>query len=194
MKKLENRPVFLLDSVDFPVKGFHGMKKKNKMWSKKLEKPGRRYQVVSDGSGIPLKIFGGYSPKTYDAHWVEHNRDWLDNNLENAISLGDCHYWSGQDECHRMELIASMPKTVKPHNGIVYVGCKSIDVTTEEFQLRQKFIQNVRANVERPFGQMKLTFKVLTKKFMDGPSQLDCLVRFSAAVLLHKSKFYYSQY
>ena len=124
----ENQPVFLLDSTDFAVVGFHGITKKNENWSYKLNRPGRRYQLLSDGFGTPLKIFGSYSPKTYDGSWVSFNRNWLDDNLQGCVAFGDCHYWSSQDEVQKMKLMASMPKTVKLNNTIVSVGFKSINI------------------------------------------------------------------
>ena len=67
----KNQPLFLLDSSDFHVLGFKGMTKKNILWSYKLNGAGRRYMLLTDGNGIPMKIFGGYSPKLYDGRWVE---------------------------------------------------------------------------------------------------------------------------
>ena len=161
------------------------------MWSYKLNKPGRRYQLLCDGFGTPLKIFGGYSPKCYDAHWVSINKNWLNNELNHCIIMGDCHYWSAQAELSKSKLIASMPQTIKPKNGLVTVGLKTLNVDSDEFKYNQHTIKQVRSNVERPFGQMKQMFNSLPTKFRDGIDQLDCLVKFADAVLLHKEKFYY---
>ena len=92
-----------------------------------------------------------------------------------------------------MKLIASMPKTVKLNKTIVSVGFKRINIKSRQFKACQKAIQNCRSNVERPFGQMELMFAVLETKFHDGHNQLDYLVRFAAAVLLRRNKFYYKK-
>ena len=56
VKFFKKKPIFLIDSTDFKIKGFHHIPKTNKLWSYKLNGPGRRYQLLTDGNGVPLKI------------------------------------------------------------------------------------------------------------------------------------------
>ena len=48
---------------------------------------------------------------------------------------------------------------------------------------RNKKVRQVRARVELAFGILEKKFKILSKKFADGPAQLDHLVTFAAGVL-----------
>ena len=122
---------------------------------------------------MPLKIWGGYSPKVYDGHWIPLHRRWLNHNLQGCYLFGDSHYWSAQDDLDQVTLIATMPKTVKPKHGVATVGTTTIMVNDDDFKLQQKVVHQIRPNVERSFGQMSQIFNALNKKFIDGERQLD---------------------
>ena len=187
----QKRPLFLLDSVDFPVQCFRGLRRSNKIWSYKLNGPGRRYMLLSDGNGIPLKVWGGYSPKAYDGHWVCFSRDWFNKHLKPTTIIADSHFWSAQDELKNVNLCPIMPLTVKPINGIVRIGRLKFNVNDSTFKNKQKEMKSMRSAVERQFAQIKNNFVSLQKKFRGEKFDLDNLIKFSAAVLLYNSQIYY---
>ena len=191
-KKMRKKSVLLLDSSDFGLVGKYHTQKTNKLWSYKLNGPGRRYQLLTDANGVPIKIWGGFSPKLYDGHWLSAKRNWFEKRLNGAVVLADCHYWSAQDEFKKCTLMPVMPKTIKPKHGMVRVGNKNINVSCLMWKREQMEIKKLRSNVERPFGQMKIMFKVLSNIFRDKESQLDCLVKFAAACVQMKSSFYHN--
>ena len=41
------------------------------------------------------KIWGGYSPKVYDSHLIEANRDWFEDKLKGAEVVADQHFCWG---------------------------------------------------------------------------------------------------
>ena len=83
----KKKPVFLIDSVDLPLEGKSSTKTTDDEWAFKCNGPAQRYTFVTDGNGIPLKIWGGYSPKTYDGKFVEIMKYWFKKHLNTAIYL-----------------------------------------------------------------------------------------------------------
>ena len=71
-----------------------------------LNMPGQRYQLLTDGNGTPMKIWGGFSCNLYDGHWVNCYKKWLDHQMDGSILVGDCHYWSAQNDLKKAELMA----------------------------------------------------------------------------------------
>ena len=44
---------------------------------------------LQDGKGRIRKMWGGYSPKVYDCHWLEIWKDWFEENLKGAGVIAD---------------------------------------------------------------------------------------------------------
>ena len=154
----------MIDSTDFKIKGFHHIPKTNKLWSYKLNGPGRRYQLLTDGNGVPLKIWGGYSPKVYDGHWIPLHRRWLNHNLRGCYLFGDSHYWSAQDDLDQVTLIATMPKTVKPKHGVATVGTTTIMVNDDDFKLQQKVVHPNSTKCRTSFWSDESNFQCIHQK------------------------------
>ena len=51
-KKMRKKSVLLLDSSDFGLVGKYHTQKTNKLWSYKLNGPGRKYQLLTDVNGV----------------------------------------------------------------------------------------------------------------------------------------------
>ena len=60
---------------------------------------------------------------------------------------------------------------------------QDISQNSEEQKRLNRLIREVRAPVEGYFGVMEKKFSIFSKKFADGPRQLDFLVEFAAGVL-----------
>lgn len=82
LRKIDNPPHLLADSTDFRKSGKASTSRKDMNWSYKCNSPGRRYMAFSDVTGKPLRVFGGYSPKLYDGHWVDIKKDWMEKRLK----------------------------------------------------------------------------------------------------------------
>jgi hypothetical protein len=49
-----------------------------------------------DGRCKILKVWGGYSPKTFDGHWVRAYKEWLEDELGGAGVVADNHFSWGE--------------------------------------------------------------------------------------------------
>ena len=154
-----------------PIVGKSTTKPSDDEWSFKCHGTGQRYTFVVDGNGVPMKVWGGYSPKTYDGKFAVIMKYWFLKHLNNCYLLGDCHYWSAQGKMKGVKLRASMPKTVKPVNGMVKIGRETVKATSLSFQEEQKDLKDLRGNVERPFAQITSLIKALSKIFQEDEYQ-----------------------
>ena len=59
-----------MDSTDVPLTTPKGTSKKDRNWSYKCNKLGRRFQLIFDGKSICRRAFGGYSPRCMTQHGV----------------------------------------------------------------------------------------------------------------------------
>ena len=85
----------LIDSSDFCHSVKQSTSTKDSCWSFKLNGPGQRYTVVIDAWGVVQKVWGGYSPKTYDGDWVRLCANDLLTNFKGAHIIGDVYYELG---------------------------------------------------------------------------------------------------
>jgi len=60
-----------MDSSDFKMKGKRSTSTKDPFWSYKENGPARRFMMVTDGRGSVKRIWGPYSPKTYDGDFLK---------------------------------------------------------------------------------------------------------------------------
>ena len=81
-----------IDSSDFKTTKIAGEGKKSAYFSYKSKSFGRRFMVLRDGKGRVMKLWGGYSPKIYDSHFVEAYCDWFEENLLGGFVYGDGHF------------------------------------------------------------------------------------------------------
>lgn len=168
-----------MDSTDVPLTTPRGTSKKDRYWSYKCNKLGRRFQLIFDGKSICRGLYGGYSPKVHDSTWCEVNRTLLQSRYRKGVIISDCHYdsisKSNKDPifiCPKPNVPIELPKTSENDSIPLIKDIK-----------RNKQIRNLRAKVENPFAQIKNKFKALSKPFKEGPEQQGAL--FCFAVGLH---------
>ena len=165
----------LQDSSDFPERG--NVPKTDPYHSFKLNCKGRRFQVIIDLLGRVKGLFGGYSPKVYDAHWLEICRPLLERKFQGGVIAADTHYNSKIN-------LDGITYVVPNYPNVVPIADNTADLTvlTNEQKMKNNQIHKLRARVESPFGLIKNKFKSLNSKFGDNKEQHDCLVFFAIGV------------
>ena len=84
-----------MDSTDLKI---HRGKKRggrSEFWSGKLIGPGRRFMTISDAKGKIRRLYGGYSPKFYDGHFLEAAKTEIEDRFSGAGIIADTHFNSG---------------------------------------------------------------------------------------------------
>lgn len=112
-KSTKSPPHLFIDSTDFRRTGKKRTSKKSEKWSYKCNSPARRYMAITDASGRGRYISNGYSPKLYDAHWVQARQDWCERKLAGATVYADNHFYSAAKYLKQVRLIASKKKPTK---------------------------------------------------------------------------------
>ena len=94
MKKVR----FWLDSTDVPLARIKKFKsRKGDYWSGKLSRPAWRYMALRDGNMKIRYVWGGYSPKTYDAEFMRNHKKWFKDNLSGVAILADTHFFKARE-------------------------------------------------------------------------------------------------
>jgi len=170
-----------IDSTDVRMIGRRSMSKKDSMWSYKENSPARRFMVLSDGHGSIQKIWGPYSPKTYDGDFLKMNSSELSTELKGTTVVADCHFEAARhkDPIPGVRFLSPYPS--KKRGGTKRVADENgdLDQLQENYN---KIVRNVRARVESPFGLIKQRFKALKAPFSEDDSQLKYLVTFASHV------------
>ena len=165
-----------IDSTDFPIYKPKGADKKSPSWSYKLNSIGRRYMVLCDGKRKVRKLWGGYSPKIYDGHFLEMHKDWLNENLKGSTVVTDNHFSWGRKNLKNVKFLVNYPESNE--NGEENSKDEIKKLTKE----KKKFNENhkhCRARVESPFGIVKSKFKILSMKTQEREEQQDLIVKYA---------------
>lgn len=168
-----------IDSSDFKIQCPRGAGRKNPYYSYKNHGLSRRFMMICDAKGRIRKIWGGYSPKVYDGHWLEINKDWIEENLAGASVIGDCHFAMGKRMFNQVKFFVphATPAKAKVPDG---EGLVKLTKEQEKWNAR---VAHIRSRIERPFGWMKTTFRCLEKPWAEDPNAQDYVVWLAAAVL-----------
>lgn len=178
-----SRARWWMDSTDIPLprrKGYRS--RKGIYWSGKLKRPAWRYQILRDGNGKICKLWGGYSPKVYDADFVKVEKSWLEGNLQGTAIFADTHYFKARDYVTDPEFLATPPENVSAD----LLTLRGFATTTKEARKRSKFIKNNRGVVEQCFAAMKDTFIPLAggpyTSWRESEHELDHVVEWACGV------------
>ena len=164
---------FLLDSVDFKIKG------KNRRlsgtaseYSWKEKHQALRYQVLTNTRGIVKRVWGPISPKTFDGDWLKLMAETLPESLTGAVILADGHYAWGREK----ESIPGVRFLVPYPQNQLHMNTEVNNTEARQTprmvlgKKRQNYnsiLEGVRGRVESPFGLMKQRWKALEGKFSD---------------------------
>jgi len=172
-----------MDSTDIRIqKKKEVTGKKSPFHSGKLGKPAWRYMFLRDGSGRICKIWGGYSPKVYDADIVCSNKDYLEGHFKGAAIVGDTHFFSARATVKNPEIIAPPPDNVSDN----LLRERGITCTRDEVRRKSADIRHFRARVEGPFSRVKKMFKCIDggpyHAWRESPAELDNLLTWAVGV------------
>lgn len=186
-KKKELKQVNLfMDSTDFRLAGKVLVSRKDSRWSYKLNSPGQRFQVLCDAKEIVQKVWGRYSPKIYDGHWIEIMAEELGLQFSGAFIIADTHYETANNILSRFKMQKRIRfytpiaqprgRKLKKNENLPNDLSRGACVLTKEQQLYNKRHAHVRARVESPFGLIKMKWQGLSKPFFEKEYQQTLLV------------------
>jgi hypothetical protein len=182
--------MFWIDSVDFALENVGGKKKKSLDWSYKCNSRGRRYMALIDGKGKFRKLWGGYSPKVFDGHFLQLARRWFEKRLKGAGVMGDQHFEWGKNLKGLKWYTANLEPRGRRSSNTTQEDeldtddeAKDISVLTKDQKSYNASLYKLRARVELPFGEIKTLFKVLSLHWRERESQLDYLVWIAAGII-----------
>ena len=141
--------------------------------SYKENAPGLRYMVVTDGWGVIRMMRGGYSPKTYDGHYLEWEHTEISKQLHGGHIAADNHFKAGvklfrSPKFYVTGVSSRIPDSENDHDRLT-------DRTKTQGQ-RDLQLKRLRGRVERPFAHIKNSWAALSGPFDGEPEQLNCLV------------------
>lgn len=176
---LLKKVVFWMDSKDFRQEGRRSVKRSSPKWSYKCNSPAQRYMFLRDGTGKVRGLWGGYSPKTYDGHWLRAQRAWLEKKLKGAGVVADNHFHWGVENLHNVKFFCNTRKrkccTEDEESGI-------IEEVTDTRRDHNQSVKCARARIENTFGEMVTTFGALSKPWASSDTQQDYLVQIAVGV------------
>jgi hypothetical protein len=130
------------------------------------------------------QLWGGYSPKIYDGHFLELKKDWFVANVGDDIIVGDNHFSWGRDNPDKFpKLHSNFPD---PLRGVTGDDISGMTELTKEKKRYNSAVAHARARVESPFGEIKTRWACLQIPFREPREQLDCVVWLALAI--HNAK------
>jgi predicted transposase YbfD/YdcC len=180
-QKIKDANLFI-DSADFKFRGKSKISKKSADWSYKANGGGQRYMIVYDGKGLIKRVWGGYSPKLYDGHFLKLMSEYLDKELYGGVVVGDNHFLYGSQYLNHVKFYCNTAENSTKTNRD---GKRLSSSTTNEQNFNEQ-IRAVRGKVESPFGFLKSKFGSL-HNFPEDKDQQDAVVTFAMG-LFNRSK------
>jgi hypothetical protein len=171
-----------MDSTDIAIERGKDRGRKSDYWSGKLKRPGVRVMFIRDANGIVRKLWGWYSPKVYDAHFVDLQQEWFEEALHDAIVIADAHFRSAAYTLKNPKLVTNIPKRKKRKHGEdddeeedeIGEDAEGLAVETKKRSITN--ITLIFARAERPFGNLKVKFDVFDNPWAEDLTQLKYLV------------------
>ena len=121
--------------------------------------------------------YGGYSPKLYDAHWVQANKHFLEHNYRGAHIIAD-QYFHSAGTIMGVRFLTTDP----PASRCNFDTVDQWNAHEEKRKRANREIASLRARVEGIFGLLSNKFNALGNKFGDSAEQTDYLVSYASAV------------
>jgi len=182
VKEIGTGAYLWIDSVDLPINKFKGYITKFPWYSFKLNGPGRRFMLIRNGRRKVVGMWGGYTPKLYDGHWVQDHKKELNEKLAGATIFGDNHFQYGAKYLKNAKILTpngperknpDMFEWVQGDEGMskrkrdVYEFDRgeSVERETKEELKWNADIKRLRARVEEIFGYLTNKFVLLAEPF-----------------------------
>jgi len=127
--------------------------------------------ALVDAKGRIRKLWGGYSPKLYDGHFLEVNREWVESSLDGAGVVGDTHFSWGKDNLTNVRFFVPFKKPKKQGDD-----GQDLQRLTKKQEVHNGKIRRIRARVEKTFTIFHTKFESLNQLWHEDKDQLDALV------------------
>ena len=171
--------VLWMDSKDFPVIGKRTVSRKGPNWSFKCNSPAQRFMFLRNGKGKVCQVWGGYSPKTFDGHWLRDHKEWLMENLDGAAVLADNHFMWGKKHLKNVTFHCNTAtKACCREDEEEYIE----DPISKQKTTYNNAVKQGRARVENTFGEMVQKFEALATPWKTKLIQQDHLVYMAIGV------------
>lgn len=167
------------DSSDFPLCKSKGINTLHEDWSFKENSPAQRWMVFSDAKGRIRRVWGGFSPKLYDSHWLALKKRSLEKKLKGATVIADQHFRSGSSEMRNFTILTQHPSPSKKKGKTRGSGVAKLTKRQQNWNSAHK---KIRSRVESPFGIVKGRFEALKKRWAGSKNQQSYLVLFAFGV------------
>ena len=136
--------------------------------------------VIANGSRVVMRVWGGYSPKKYDGHWIRDHAEWFQENVPQDTIIGDNHFeWGMKNKDLFPKTLVNLKEGKDMDSD--GDGADEVELTKEQSSDNKK-VKKIRARIESIFGEVKTRWKALAMPFAEEPAQLDALVFFAFAV------------
>jgi len=174
-----------MDSTDIKLQQKKAVRGKKSPWySYKLKQAGQRYMFIRNGQSKIVQIWGGYSPKVYDGHWLKDHKTELNEHYKGAVMIADNHFTQGKKVFTNITFLtnyAERKKAVSFNQGGPAEE-DTVDNLTAERKNFNRAHSHGRARIQSPFGCMIQKFDSLAKPWSESQNQQDYLVMIAAAV------------
>eukprot|EP00727_Mastigamoeba_balamuthi_P001920 m51a1_g11725 hypothetical protein (286) ;mRNA; r:106426-107383 len=159
-----------IDSVDFPK------------WSFMENHPAGRFMVTLDMQGRPVGVWGPYSPKLFDGHWIQANKKMLKLLFPNNVFIADNHFAWARDNMKMPAFFTTYACPLKrpATEGVAKLPAKK--------RILNRQITDIRSHVESPFGVIKENVKAVGRPFAEKDDQLENIVTFHLGLVVHKNQ------
>ena len=151
--------------------------------------------TIVDAQKRVLKLWPGYSPKTYDSHFVLGLSEWFEDHLSGGVVAADCHFSSVKKVVKDPIFITPVPNRKRK---LADLEDADVDETNDDLlpvpppskknEKHNKDLHAARARVEHPYADIKKMFNALAHPWPGDLKQLQYLVFYSVAV--HNMQFH----
>lgn len=131
---------------------------------------------VCDAATRIQGLWGPYSPKVYDGHWIRDNKRLLKIKFHDDRVIADNHFSWGRDNLHHPRFYATYAKPAHRRAGNKHSALPAKKARYNDA------VQAVRARVEAPFGEVKGQWKCLNEPFFEPDPQHEYIVRLAFAI------------
>ena len=174
---------FWMDSFDLKLQNPRGYSRKDPRWSFKLNHYGRRYMVMRNGYGKACEIWGGYSPKIYDGHFIEMIARQLERAIGGTNIIADQYFNYGNQVLRNVKIYSNIPvPSTEVQEGVEFEGDAAYRLTKEQVSYNTAH-KRLRARVEGGFGAFYKLFSLIAKPWGERAKQLDYLVIIGMGVI-----------
>jgi len=184
----------LMDSTDIHIQR-RGKKRgpKSDLWSGKENRPSLRFMTLEDGYGLINELWGGYSPKIYDSHFVQSQQQFFTGKMKGAKIVADQHfssvhkYFANPEFVTKLRELKSKDEKGRKRKRDEFDSDEEdddedMDVRAKTREQHNQDVAEVRGPVEGPFGHIKRKFASLKEPWAESLEQLTHLTTFAVGV------------